>query len=209
LDKFIGDAIVAFWGAPVNDDLHAQHAVYCALAMQKTLRNLRTEWEKQGLPLLAMRIGINTGHAVVGNVGSIDRLDYTMIGDTVNLAARLEGANKYYGSEILISEFTFERVKEVFVCRELDSVRVQGKQQSVAIYDVLAEKIHATDVQNALCLKFSEALTAFRNQDFEQAKMLFSELVETYQDGASILYLQRLDTLNLNAAFEAIYDLSK
>lgn len=209
LDKFIGDAIVAFWGAPVNDDLHAQHAVACALAMQKTLRNLRTEWEKCGLPLLNMRIGINTGHAVVGNVGSIDRLDYTMIGDTVNLAARLEGANKYYGSEILISEFTFQRVKKMFVCRELDSVRVQGKQQSVAVYEVLAEKSHVTPEQNALCLKFSEALTAFRNQDFEQAKTLFSELVEAYQDGASILYLQRLETLNANAAFEAVYDLSK
>lgn len=209
LDKFIGDAIVAFWGAPVNDDLHAQHAVYCALAMQKTLRNLRAKWEKQGLPLLNMRIGINTGHAVVGNVGSIDRLDYTMIGDTVNLAARLEGANKYYGSEILISEFTFECVKEVFVCRELDSVRVQGKQQSVAIYEVLTEKSHVTHEQNALCLKFSEALAAFRNQDFEQAKMLFSELVEMYQDGASILYLQRLEKLNSNATFEMVYNLSK
>lgn len=140
LDKFIGDAIVAFWGAPVDDDLHAKHAVFCALAMQSKLKTLCTEWEKQGLPLFKMRIGINTGHAVVGNVGSIDRLDYTMIGDTVNLAARLEGENKNHGTEILISEFTYQRVKDVFICRELGSVKVKGKQQAIVIYEVLTRK---------------------------------------------------------------------
>jgi adenylate cyclase len=138
LDKFIGDAIVVFWGAPVDDDLHARHAVSCALAMQAKLKILRDEWQKQGLPLFKMRIGINTGHAVVGNVGSIDRLDYTMIGDTVNLAARLEGENKNHGTEILISEFTYQQVKDVFVCRELGSVKVKGKQQAVKIYEVVS-----------------------------------------------------------------------
>lgn len=212
LDKFIGDAIVAFWGAPVDDDLHAQHAVYCALAMQQTLQQLRAVWQQRGLPLLTMRIGINTGYAVVGNVGSIDRLDYTMIGDTVNLAARLEGANKYYGSEILISQYTYERIKAIFLCRELDSVRVQGKQQSVAIYQVLAEKNSVTSAQQALCLAFTDALSAFRNQQFELAKTLFTELLEIYQDEASALYLQRLATLEINTtqtSFEAVYDLSK
>jgi len=137
LDKFIGDAIVAFWGAPVDDDLHARHAVSCALAMQAKLKTLYTEWQKQGLPLFKMRIGINTGYAVVGNVGSIDRLDYTMIGDTVNLAARLEGENKNHGTEILISEFTYQKVKDVFACRKLGSVKVKGKQQAIVIYEVL------------------------------------------------------------------------
>jgi adenylate cyclase len=212
LDKFIGDAIVAFWGAPVDDDLHAQHAVYCALAMQQTLQQLRAAWQQCGLPLLTMRIGINTGYAVVGNVGSIDRLDYTMIGDTVNLAARLEGANKYYGSEILISQYTYERIKAIFLCRELDSVRVQGKQQSVAIYEVLAEKNSVTPEQQALCLAFANALSAFRNQQFELAKILFTELIESHQDEVSALYLQRLATLETNATqtgFDAVYDLSK
>lgn len=140
LDKFIGDAIVAFWGAPVDDDLHAQHAVSCALAMQSKLNTLRTEWQKQGLPLFKMRIGINSGQAVVGNIGSIDRLDYTMIGDTVNLAARLESENKNHCTEILISEFTYMRVKDIFVCRELGSVKVKGKQQAVTIFEVLSRK---------------------------------------------------------------------
>jgi len=141
LDKFIGDAIVAFWGAPVDDDLHARHAVSCALAMQAKLKTLHTEWQKQGLPLFKMRIGINTGYAVVGNVGSIDRLDYTMIGDTVNLAARLESENKNHGTEILISEFTYQKVKDVFVCRELGSVKVKGKLQAITIYEVLNKKV--------------------------------------------------------------------
>jgi adenylate cyclase len=139
LDKFIGDAIVAFWGAPVDDDLHAEHAVSCALAMQKKLKLLRIEWQKKGLPLFNMRIGINTGYAVVGNVGSIDRLDYTMIGDTVNLAARLEGENKNHGTEIIISEFTYQCVKTAFVCREIANVQVKGKQQIVKIYEVISQ----------------------------------------------------------------------
>ncbi len=135
-----------------------------------------------------------------------------MIGDTVNLAARLEGANKYYGSEILISEFTYEQIKDIFVCRELDCVRVQGKQQPVAIYEVVAEKESLTLEQNTLCLNFAKALAAFRNQQFAQAKMLFNELVENYHDDASALYLQRLITLEKNTEltnFEIIYDLSK
>lgn len=211
LDKFIGDAIVAFWGAPVNDLEHERHAISCALAMQRTLKQLRTEWQKCGLPLLKMRIGINTGYAVVGNVGSIDRLDYTMIGDTVNLAARLESANKYYDSEILISEFTYQRIKEIFVCRELDRVRVQGKQQSVAIYEVLAEKTAATDEQIKFCLEFSDALSTFRKHDFEHAKMQFAKLFERYQDGASVLYLARLENLNNTPEkiITDVFDLSK
>lgn len=140
LDKFIGDAIVAFWGAPVDDNLHARHAVSCALAMQAKLKILRAKWQKQGLPLFKMRIGINTGYAVVGNIGSIDRLDYTMIGDMVNLTARLENENKNHGTEILISEFTYQHVKDFFVCRELGDVKVKGKQQAVTIFEVLRDK---------------------------------------------------------------------
>ncbi|MDD5755213.1 MAG: adenylate/guanylate cyclase domain-containing protein, partial [Methylococcales bacterium] len=136
----------------------------------------------------------------------------TVIGDTVNLAARLESANKYYGSEILISEFTFEQIKDVFMCRELDKVRVQGKQQPVAIYEVVGEKDRLTTEQLTFCLAFAEALTVFRNQRFGHAKILFTELVERYHDGASALYLQRLDTQEMNtvsAKFEAIYELPK
>ena len=212
-DKFIGDAIVAFWGAPVTAADHAQQAVACALAMQRSLQVLRKNWQQRGLPMLTMRIGINTGQAVVGNIGSIDRLDYTMIGDAVNLAARLEGANKYYGSEILISEYTYRHVKEVFACRELDNVRVQGKQHPVAIYEVFAEHSQISLAQQQLCVVFAEALTAFRQQQFELSKGLFGKLAEQHNDAASALYLQRIATMataaDTGTAFKAVYDLVK
>lgn len=212
LDKFIGDAIVAFWGAPVTDTAHAQQAVACALAMQRILQDLRKDWQRRGLPLLYMRVGINTGSAVVGNIGSIDRLDYTMIGDTVNLAARLEGANKYYGSGILISEFTYQHVSSLFACRELDKVRVQGKQQPVAVYEVIAEHKQLSVRQRQLCSGFAEALAAFRGQQFQQAQVMFGALVEQYQDAASALYLRRIAELVSDGGrvgFDGVYDLAK
>lgn len=212
LDKFIGDAIVAFWGAPVTANDHAQQAVACALAMQRSLQKLRLSWQLRGLPMLSMRVGINSGFAVVGNIGSIDRLDYTMIGDTVNLAARLEGANKYYGSEILISEYTYSQVKAVFACRELDKVRLQGKQYPVAVYEVIAEQGQMSPRQRELCAEFAKALAAFREQHFELAKALFTSLSEQHDDAASALYLQRMALLantDLKTNFDGVYDLSK
>lgn len=212
LDKFIGDAIVAFWGAPVTDSDHARRAVSCALTMQRRLQQLRGDWRRRGLPQLTMRVGINTGLAVVGNVGSLDRLDYTMIGDTVNLAARLEGANKYYGSGILISEHTHRQVGGLFACRELDKVRVQGKQQPVAIYEVIAECGQLSPEQQQFCRLFADALAAFRQQQFQQAQDLFAGLFAAHQDVASGLYLQRLKVLAAqpNAAkFDGVYDLVK
>jgi len=212
LDKFIGDAIVAFWGAPVTDSDHAWRAVSCALAMQRRLRQLRGDWRRRGLPPLTMRVGINTGSAVVGNIGSLDRLDYTMIGDTVNLAARLEGANKYYGSEILISEHTYRQVNSLFACRELDKVRVQGKQQSVTVYEVITEHDQLSSEQQQFCRHFGDALAAFRQQQFQPAQDLFTSLFAAHQDAASALYLQRLKVLATQpntANFDGVYDLLK
>lgn len=212
LDKFVGDAIVAFWGAPIDEVFHAQQAVYCALGMQQTLRALRTEWSGRNLPVLKMRIGISTGKAIVGNIGSVDRLDYTMIGDTVNLAARLEGANKYYGSEILVSEHTYAHIKDVFLCRELDRVRVQGKRQSVSVYEVIAEKAAATPEQLAMCGAFSTALEAYRAGEWDRAKPVFARLAGGCQDGVSKLYLERLSASAKNSAAlnpSAINDLAK
>jgi adenylate cyclase len=180
--------------------------------MQRILQDLRKDWQRRGLPLLFMRVGINTGPAVVGNIGSIDRLDYTMIGDTVNLAARLEGANKYYGSGILISEFTYQHVSSLFACRELDKVRVQGKQQPVAVYEVIAEHKQLSVRQRQLCVGFAEALAAFRGQQFQQAQGLFGALVEQHQDAASALYLRRIAELVSDGGrvgFDGVYDLAK
>ncbi|MDO9104563.1 MAG: adenylate/guanylate cyclase domain-containing protein [Methylovulum sp.] len=212
IDKFIGDAVVAFWGAPVIEGRHAVLALKSALAMQHALAQLRTHWSSLGLPLLTMRIGVNTGPAVVGNMGSIDRMDYTMMGDTVNLAARLEGANKYYGTDILLSEYTYAQVKEVFLCRELDKVRVQGKRLPVRVFELLGEHSQVESASKVLCEMFAEALAEFRQCRWGKAESLFVSILGDYDDAVSRLYLHRLQyyrTAPPEASWDGVYDLGK
>lgn len=213
IDKFIGDAIVAFWGAPVIEERHAVLALKSALAMQHALAQLRRHWQVLGLPLLAMRIGVNTGSAIVGNMGSADRMDYTMMGDTVNLAARLEGANKVYGTDILLSEYTYAQVSDVFLCRELDKVRVQGKRQPVRVYQLLGEHNQVDSADKALCEVFAEALSEFRQCRWARAENLLLSILRDYRDDAvSRLYLDRLQTYRVtppDTSWDGIYDLQK
>ncbi len=121
LDKYEGDAVMAFWGAPVELDNNALHACNAALEMQEKLVEIREKWRAEGKPNVHVRIGLNTGEMVVGNMGGIGKFDYTVIGDSVNLGSRLEGANKQYGTYIMASERTQELVKDYFAFRELDS----------------------------------------------------------------------------------------
>lgn len=137
LDKYIGDAIVAFWGAPIYYEDHALRACLCALKMQFELKKLRIKWEKERKPLLHMRIGINTGEMIVGNLGGYGRFSYTVIGDSVNLGARLETINKEFGTEIIISEYTYEKVKDFLKAREIGEITVKGKTKPVKIYELL------------------------------------------------------------------------
>ena len=129
---------MAFWGAPARNDDHAYYACVAALAQYHALQNLQKRWSERHIPVLDIGIGINTGLAVVGNMGSSRRMDYTLMGDTVNLGSRLEGATKNYGIKIIISEFTYERVKDRVWARELDLVRVKGKLEPVRIYELMA-----------------------------------------------------------------------
>ena len=137
LDKYIGDALVAFWGAPIHYEDHALRACLCALKMQFELEKLRMRWEMEGKPLLYMRIGINTGEMIVGNLGGYGRFNYTVIGDSVNLGARLESINKEFGTNIIISEYTYEKVKDFFSVREIGSITVKGKTKAVKIYELI------------------------------------------------------------------------
>uniref|UniRef100_A0A7V4G7M5 Adenylate/guanylate cyclase domain-containing protein n=1 Tax=Desulfobacca acetoxidans TaxID=60893 RepID=A0A7V4G7M5_9BACT len=137
LDKYIGDAIMALWGAPLALPDHAQRACRTALEMQAAMAELQGEWAKRGLPLLAARVGIHSGPVIAGNVGSRERFNYTVLGDTVNLASRLEGVNKVYGTRILLSQETWHRVKDDFWGREIDLVQVVGRVQPVALYELL------------------------------------------------------------------------
>jgi adenylate cyclase len=134
LDKFIGDGLMAVFGAPRSDEDHAMHAVRCALEMRRMLVEVNAMLKKSNLPELAIGIGLHTGRVVVGNIGSTKRMEYTAIGDAVNLAARLESQTKEQGVDILVSEATYERVSSRVVADPLGSVKVKGKTTGVAIY---------------------------------------------------------------------------
>ena len=137
IDKYMGDAIMAFWGAPVDLEDHPYYACVAALVQMDKLAELQASWKERNLPSIDIGIGLNTGSAVVGNMGSSQRMDYTCMGDTINLGSRLEGSNKTYGTNIIISEYTYERVKERVYARELDLVQVKGKTHPVRIYELI------------------------------------------------------------------------
>ena len=137
LDKYVGDEIMAFWGAPMELENHALNACRCAVKQMEALYRMNENWRAEGKPELNIGIGINTGDVVVGNMGSSSRMDYTLMGDNVNLGARLEGTNKVYGTGIIISEYTYNDVKDYVIARELDLIRVKGKAQPVKIYELL------------------------------------------------------------------------
>jgi adenylate cyclase len=138
LDKYVGDEIMCFWGAPLDVPDHARRACQCALLQRKRLAELNAAWPEERR--LAIGIGINTGIMTVGNMGSAGRMNYTLMGDNVNLGARLEGTNKVYGTMIIVSEYTYAQVKDEFIFRELDTIRVKGKNRPVVIYELVDER---------------------------------------------------------------------
>ncbi len=199
VDKFEGDAIMAFFGAPVQTPHHALQAVRAAHDMSITLKGLRIKWENEGKPPLHMRIGINTGSMVVGNMGSVQKMNYTVMGDNVNIAARLEPAGKIYGSEILIGEETKKSVEEEFTVRELDFARVPGREMPVEIYEVVGKKEGIDEATRRKLQLFYDARKFFLNRDFEGAKSTFEKIVEQYPDDKpSRLYIDRCDKLILS-----------
>lgn len=174
LDKYEGDAVMCFWNAPIPLEDHALSACLTALEQQKRLVELRDAWGKKGLPEMQVRIGINTGEAVVGNMGSENRFNYTAMGDNVNLASRLESINKQYGTFLMISEYTYELVKDQLVCRELDQIRVKGKNEPVRVYELVGKK---GETDNEAKLKdYADALKLYRASKFEEAKAKFESL---------------------------------
>ncbi|HYA41210.1 MAG TPA: adenylate/guanylate cyclase domain-containing protein [Syntrophobacteraceae bacterium] len=186
LDKFIGDAIMAFWGAPLPLENHARYACEAALAMKKSLAALQEGWRQRKLPLLKARMGIHSGPVVAGNVGSSQRFNYTVLGDTVNLASRLEGANKLYGTTILISEDTFRLAGPAFLSRELDMIRVKGRSAPVKIYELIGK--HGENELPFLDT-FAEGLAAYRNRLWERAELRFGSIAAL--DPPSKTYVER------------------
>ncbi|ABK46182.1 adenylate/guanylate cyclase [Magnetococcus marinus MC-1] len=192
VDKFEGDAIIAFWGAPLDQPDHAIRACHASIDMQNLMVNMRKQLQEAGRPLLNVRMGINTGPMVVGNMGSKQRMDYTIMGDAVNLAARLEGANKFYSTYTMISEFTHNHVKDAIECRELDTVRVVGKKEPITIYEVLQRKGQMQSRDEDLMAAYHKALEIYKGRDFKAAMAAFEKALQIVEnDGPSLTYLDR------------------
>jgi len=193
LDKYIGDAVMAIFNAPVAVRDHPARACSAALAMMERLDGLNAGWRSRGLPALDIGIGVNTGEAVVGNMGADLKFDYTGIGDTVNLASRLEGLNKLYGTHIIVSGYTRERAGAGFFFRELDLVRVKGKERPVAIYELISgPSAPAAEGAREFAARFEDALALYRKMRFTEARDAFEAILTGRPDDAAAkLYIER------------------
>jgi adenylate cyclase len=200
IDKYEGDAIMAVFGAPIPFDDHPTRACHVSLDMQKELINLRKKWKEENRPELYVRIGLNTGPMVVGNMGASDRFDYTVMGDSVNLGARLEGANKQYGTNIMISEFTYEMCKNDIESRFLDLLRVKGKNLPVTVYEVLAKKNDGLsgDIKKVVEL-YNQGIEYYKALDWDNGIKSFEEALKIdAHDGPSKVYLERCQQCKIN-----------
>jgi adenylate cyclase len=194
LDKLIGDAIMMYFGCPIRDPRHAADACRGALAMQQRMRALNERWGGESLPRLRTRIGINTGVAVAGNMGTEEIFNYTIIGDCVNLASRLEGVNKEYGTGTILGEDTWALVRDEFVTRELDWIRVKGKHQPVAIYELVAEAGTTDARQQEVFARFAEGLALYRAQRWVDAHAAFARALQIDpQDSPSRVFTRRCE----------------
>ncbi|MEO5362219.1 MAG: adenylate/guanylate cyclase domain-containing protein [Magnetococcus sp. DMHC-8] len=192
VDKFEGDAIIAFWGAPLDQPNHATLCCYACIDMAKHMVGMRTKLAAEGRPRMTVRMGINTGRMVVGNMGSKQRMDYTIMGDAVNLAARLEGANKFYNSGTMISDATYQHAKDFVEARELDIVRVVGKNEPVTIYQLLDRKGELDATTAEVLARYNHAREAYRAKDFATALQRFEKILEVDpNDGPGLAYIAR------------------
>ncbi len=192
IDKYMGDAIMSFWGAPLADSEHARHALYAAMEMMDELKIMQQDFRERGWPEVSIGIGLNTGDMNVGNMGSEFRMAYTVLGDAVNLGSRLEGLTKNYGVNIIVSESTKAAIPE-FVFRELDLVRVKGKNEPVAIFEPIG---HRNDLDKSVTSELSaykKALLNFRAQSWDKAELDFFNLNRAYPD--RLLYQVYLDRI--------------
>jgi adenylate cyclase len=186
IDKFIGDAIMAYWNAPQDTPQHPDKAVSCAIEQIKLLKEVNKKIYKEFNINIDIGIGINTGVATIGEMGSHGRADYTVIGDSVNLASRLEGLNKFYKTHIIISEFTQKKLKKDYIIRELDKVYVKGKNEPIIIYEVI-------DFGKKDFSEYNKALKLYRQAKFKKAKKIFEKLYNEEKDYIYLLYIKRCE----------------
>ncbi|NIP39047.1 MAG: CHASE2 domain-containing protein [Candidatus Dadabacteria bacterium] len=196
IDKYIGDCVMAFWGAPIeseNDDINACQA---AVASIKLLTEKNKEFEQKGLPQISSRVGIHSGEAIVGNLGSDRVFDYTVVGDSVNLASRMESLNKFFGTKILISEDTLTRTGDIFITREIGPIEVKGKTVSTKVYELLDIKEYSSEKTTELVDIYNKALSYYNEQNFSAALQNFNEILRKYpQDGPTEFFIDRCNEL--------------
>ncbi len=185
IDKYMGDAIMALFGAPLVQPDHPRLACRAALEMVASLRALNLKWQAEGRPPLKVGVGINSGPVAVGNMGSDRLFDYTAIGDNVNLASRLEGLNKYYGTSILISQSTATLLGDAFILREVDLVRVKGKAQAIGFFEVLGEGEAPPELARFL-ETYHRGLALYRERNWPESLAAFTAALELHPEDASV-----------------------
>ncbi len=194
IDKFVGDEVMAFFEGENKEE----NAARAAMQLVRAMDTESSERKAAGLPVISMGIGINTGTVVFGSVGARDRMDFTSIGDTVNLAARLESANKAYGTRSLVSETVYSRIKDIFLCREIDAITVKGKQKPVRIFEILAERSGASTADEQKKKLFEKGLSAYRKRDWKTAGADFRACVDSCADEPARVFLDRVTHFSAN-----------
>jgi len=198
VDKYMGDGLMAFWGAPLPNLHHAFYACIAALRCQQKVTELNDMWKNSNKPVFKTRIGIHTGETLVGNMGSHERMNYTVLGDSVNLASRIEPINQIYGTEIIVSAATFQKAVDKFHFRPLDIVTVKGKQKGVLLYELLGEIGKTSPEKIELGQKFTEGFDAYLIREWDKAIDIFQDLVDLNpHDKASQIY--RIRCIKLRA----------
>jgi adenylate cyclase len=195
LDKFIGDAMMCFFGVPIASEEHRCEAVSAAWHMQQVLDRMNADWQKRGIPALTMRAGVNSGQVVAGNMGTDRLFNYTIMGDCVNLGARLEGANKFYGTRILVGEATRNGIGDEFVFRHIDRATLKGKSQAIDIFELRGPRSMVSDRSMTLTTAYESALASYFRGDFEEAGQAFSATAREFDDNASNLMQHRCKQL--------------
>lgn len=200
IDKYIGDSIMAFWGAPMVVHNPCHRAAQAALSCLDRLKDLNKEWSSRKRPQFLTYMGIHFGDAIVGSLGSSERLNYTALGDSVNIASRLVNANKIYGTTILVSESVYFQIKDAFVLRFVDNVTLKGKDESLAIYELLAEAKQSILFNvEAYQYKFSEAFMEYQHRKWKRAITLFNQCLKIYpQDTIAPVFIERCKRFEAN-----------
>lgn len=199
VDKYIGDAVMAYWNAPKDCEDHAFKSCKAAIQSLHNLSFLQKEWARLNKPIFSVRIGINTGNVVLGNIGTEEHLSYTVMGDNVNLASRLEGLNKTYGTSIIITDSTLKACGDKLVTRPIDLVAVKGKEKKILAHELLGITNETSSRTVAFCDDFKVAFAAYLNKDWKTGAQLFAKIAEQHpNDRLTLIHLERCKDFVIN-----------